>query len=932
MFKENKLIYYQNVPDSIKENFDNARSKKISTRQAVDGFHKNKNAANNDIEQDEFDQNETENEDTSAKEDVIDLTILLKKQLNTSLNQKERFIDYENAEKLLQELKQKRNPRQLAEVRSQISARQRNVSGLIQQIDQNGILKINGQAVSIFREATFGGVGEKEAMYNDFIKLTPAEQERKLEEIKNYLQKSIQQFNKLLSLVNGPGLETEIVTFKKLDNQNRLKYLKNATDVQADYFKLIDSGKLSEKQITDQKKLFAEKGIEGKKLLLKHLQEALSPEADTKLIEFEQALPSRRAKFPEFNLLSPSEKETILRQIREEIKKEYLDQFRNHKYFFAAGPKDIELFESTFKKQNGRFNIQEAEACLKWLDSTMEGLLKIKQEEEKYPRDILNHFKWDELKDYEKQELLKKGGKIEKYAENQENITLDKDYKKKLNSYLAFQPLGLINQEGLKSYYEWFQSLSTDKKSKIVSEAEKNPKLDYLEETKNQRIRTNADFLKFPKTIQREYKDAFLESGFEERKILILKVKDLVALTEKEMEAKLDEVIEKKLLAPTSRARYLRGFKRCNISQRQEYLADCNLDKEHRQEVLDEFENEVINLIPEDKRKQVENKFYNLDLKNREKYLKALRKQYKPKTKKEEEVFEAKTKAKKETKKIEDVGIMTTKLSVVHKHFIKSAEKYEKSGDKESALKFYQEALEVEIEMPTTDKLRIEAKIMELKKEQEHYQKIQEGQFQEIILTEIDQLISSNELLTKEQMHLTMLEEAYQLQVTNERYYEQATDGQTRMNNSLEDQYTIEANQAFMDYTGDQSLYLDQYDDLEIGEALNFDIAEYGTTENLPFWTDYFSNIQDLPKEARSDARFQFINGKTGEIFSSKKFKQEYLDPQRETFVTDQIAPALFEKLDISDNKSLQAEVLKVVKKKDYKRRLPKTEKDNLAA
>jgi len=234
------------------------------------------------------------------------------------------------------------------------------------------------------------------------------------------------------------------------------------------------------------------------------------------------------------------------------------------------------------------------------------------------------------------------------------------------------------------------------------------------------------------------------------------------------------------------------------------------------------------------------------------------------------------------------------------------------------------------MELSPIDRKRIGDIVNELREEEEHYESLEEGHFHEIVENEISNIFKENPMLRKQKQVLAMLEEAYDLQYRNEVYYSRTQDDQTRMDNSLDDSYTREANQAFMDHTGDQSLYIDQWGDLEVGDSVEFDIATYDTTQNLPYWMDYFSDMQELPKENRSDPRFKFKNSKTGEQLSAKKFDNEVLYPARTELIDNGLAPILFEKLKIAGMSSLENAVTNYLYDMDFKERLPKSRKTNL--
>lgn len=930
MFKEKLLLFLKGGPNNLDFTaFDDALGKKTTAREAIRRFHNAKKNADPDFESVDFHEEETSAEDIALKEDLTGITLDLKRQLDTSLGQNDRFIDTQTAELYLEELRQSRDPQRLTQIKADLKARQNNVTALINELDTNGIIKLkNSSEVSVLRPATITALSQRDQFLQEYLRLSPINQLKRLSEIKDEIKKATSLFNELLQFLNQDQTEKELEQFRLLDNSEKQKRIENYKKVETEFQQLLSSAKLATLQEKEQIKMFKEQGLEGRRHFVKVLKQNLQKSDKDK--EFTQARKDRQAKYPNFNILSESEKAQVIEEIREEIRYEYLDQFRNHRYFHLVGTPDIQVMEGTFQ---GKFEIQMGEACLKWLDKTMEGFNELHDEEKKYSLEILNHFNWQNLSYFDKKKLLKKGGKVETYAENQEHIQLDTSYKKRISEYLNQRPIGLINKDGFKSYMEWFQELPINKKRQIIEKGKTQKELDYLEKTKDARTKLNQRFLKLPKLIQKEFYDKYTESGFEERKELLDEIKARTNELNDEFSEKLDDTIESKLLSPKSRSRYWKMFtKHFNLQQREDYLNDCNLDRKERKALLDEFETEVLILVPTELQDKTAKKFYDLDLKKRKKLIKELKSKYKPKNKKEEEILNARKKAKKAEQKLEN-AVTTNKEGIIREHFLKRAKELEAKKDFDGALRFYQEALDLEDDLPELEKIKITDKVKDLEKLKEINEKAETTQFDELISAEVEKIIANSATLRAEQQRLSLIEEAYKLQARNEKYYDKATDAQTRMHRSLDDQYTRDANQAFQEHTdGQYSFYVDQWGDIEIGQELTFDINEFDTINELPFWMDYFSDVQDLPTEAREDARFTAIDGKTGKPVSADKFKEELLNPVRTNFISEGIAPELFSRLEVTGDLDLQSTILKRLEELKLTERLPKTNKDNLSA
>jgi hypothetical protein len=928
MFKEQLLIF--KGPNNLNtEVFDDILSKKATAREGIRRFHNSKNKKTAEETETDFQDSVQNDIDLSDKQELAVLSLDLKRQLEASLTTNDRFIDTQTAEIYLEEIKQKRDPQRLREIMQDIKARRRNVALLINELDTNGVIRLSGnESFSILRPQKGLDISKKEEFLQEFLQLTPSQQQKRLVEIKTEIKELIDDFHQLLNYLDKKVALPEIENFRLLsdtDRKSRLKEYKKTTEL---FKRTLQNANLPASLEKEQIQLFKEQGLEGRKHQLRVLEQNLNQPSQDK--EFAQAHKKRQSQYPEFSILSKSEKEKVLNQIRAEIKEEYLDKFHNHKYFYLVGKPDIQVMEGTF---SGQFEIQMGEACLQWLDKTMEGFQELNEQEKKFPISVLQHFNWENLSYFEKKNLLKTKGKIEQYSETKEHLELDTSYKKRLTEYLNTKPIGLINPEGFKSYMDWFQDLPLNKKQDIIQKGQTQKSLDYLELTKSSRIKQNQKFLKLPKNIQKEYYDEYLDSDFEERKKLLRTIKQRTNDLNRDFKNKLDEVIEAKLLSPKSRKRYWKMFSiNFNLQQREDYLNDCNLDRNERKELLEEFETEVLIMVPTELQDKIAKQFYDLDLRKREKLIKQLKVKYKPKSKKEEDIYNARKKAKKKEQKLDTVGAIS-KEGILREHFLKRASQLEANKDLEGALRFYQESLDLDIELSEAETAKIKAKIKELETKKENYTLIQSTQFDEMIKSEVENMISDSEVLRKEQRILTLIEEAFKLQETNERYYEQSTDAQLRMHKSLDDGYTREANQAFQEHTdGEYSFYVDQWGDVEIGQELTFDVNEFDTLNELPFWMDYFSDVQDLPKEARADARFTAINGQTGETISSKKFQQELLDPIKDNFITDSIAPELFTRLEVTDNPELQQAIIKRLQRMSLTQKLPKTNKDNLSA
>jgi hypothetical protein len=766
MFKENRLIFNSsNRPKSSDENDFYTDILESDTPLSAD---------------------ETAGIDRLIKSSKISLDI--KKEINQAFQ--ENIIDTETHENLLIEAENERDPAALEKVRRNISERRENVQALIREFDLHSSIKINQKKISLFREDN-----DIEQQKAEFIRLSPKEQKEVLQEVKNYLEVATRQFQELSNLVSNENIVSEANNFKQLSTRERSAYIDESKKIQENYLKLLQAAHIEPAKIQEKMELLHIHGLEGKKLLLQNLQERLKHSALD--LEFEEANQSRRDNYPDFKILTPNEKKEVLIKIREEIKAEYIYKFRNHRYFFAATSLDRERFEATFQ---GKFQIKIGEISIQYLDSIMESLFKIKIEEQKFPKEILDHFDWDQLPDYERSELIN-SGVVLKYAENVEHMELDAEYKLRLQKYLKMEPLGIINKKGVESYYKWFQRISLERKSDIINFGSKIPSLDYLELTKGKRIEHNKLFLSLPKKIQSDNRAAYLEKGYEERAIFL---QELIELSEKDdeltiaFEEKLDEKIEAKLLTPRSRKRYVKMFAKMSVEEKELYLEDCNLDAPHRQEVLDEFR-ALLQLIPQNKAKKIEEDFYNLDLRKRETKLARLKALY---VDSKDEVTKVKLEAEKATIQVEQTETKP-ELSPVD-IFLASAEKYELQNDKSTAIKFYKEALTIESTITPQQRQEIEDKIAALEEDESYYQKLQEGHINEIIHTEVENLINENPTLLVSKEIIAMLEAAYELEKKNEEL-QAMENAQTQINKKLSDlsQFAANTNQEELDQTAE---------------------------------------------------------------------------------------------------------------------------------
>lgn len=723
-------------------------------------------------------------DDLNALRDSSKISLDIKKEINLAFQ--ENIIDTHTHENLLIEIENESDPAALERVRQNISERRENVQALIREFELHSSIKINHKKFSLLREDK-----DIEQQKADFIKLSPKEQKEVLQEVKNYLEVATKQFQELSRLVSDDNLDSEADNFKKLTTSERSAYIDESKKVQDNYLKLLQSANVNQAKIKEKMELLHIHGLAGKKLLLQNLQESLAYSALDR--EFEEADPSRREKYPDFKILTPAEKNEVLIKLREEIKSEYIYKLRNHKYFFAATYQDAERFESFF---DGKFQIKSGELSIQYLDSIMESLFKIKIEEQKFSPEILNHFNWDQLPDYERQALLD-NDVLTKYAENKENIELDNAYKKRLEAYLNMKPLGIINKKGVESYYKWFQQNTLERKSDIIHFAHKVPGLDFIESTKQKRLEDNKLFLSLPKHIQAKHKASYLEKSYDDRKILL---QSLIEEAEKETELcekfdeKLDEKIEKKLLTPKSRSRYVNMFKSMNNEEKEHYLENCNLDDPKRINNLNEFR-ALLQFIPENKLKKIEGDFYNLDYNRRVTKLAKLKEQY---LDQKDEVAKAKLETEKTKIESEEVN-EKPQISAVDL-FVSSAEKYERENDKSAALKFYKEALLVDKNIKPQLKQKIEKKIAALEEDQEYYDRLKEGHINEIIHTEVEKLINENPSLLVSKEIIAMLEAAYELEKKNEELIarEQA---QIFINQKLSDLSSLAANNNQEDLT-----------------------------------------------------------------------------------------------------------------------------------
>lgn len=893
MFKPSKLIYR----NSLEETFEKASTKKIDAEEVLTAFHNQKKS--------------------ESEEKITDITTVLLSQMDTSLSDQDRIIDIESAKNRLEELKQKNNPERKKQIELEINDRRHNTKSLIRlQNSSSVILLENGTKTNYYNSEA-----DKKTEIEEFIKLSPTEQIKTLQSKKNEIKLATDQFKELARLVNPKDLPDELKSFKKLDTKNRAESIKEIKALSANYKKLLENSGVSQKTLKSRLQTFNTLGIKGQKLEFTRLTEALNvPQKDK---EFNGAKEKRKEKYPEFQILSKTEKEDILRQIRSEIKTEYQTELIQHKHYNALSKKDIEMMLSTFK---GRFTIDTAEMCLDYLDSSMDSAAAVAKEASVFPQAVLEHFDWDNITFFDKKKLLGEKGTIEQYTENQDHIKYDNKYKEKLTSYLNFKPIGIINEAGLKSYSKWFQGLKVSEKKNIIENSEKKPELDYLEATKQARINANKKFLKLPSQIQKEYRNKYVQADFEEKISILQQIEKLNTESSTEFEEKLNTLVEERLLSENSKARYSKWFtKRLNLSERDEYLSNCNLDKKERRDNLKDFETNILPFVPKAELAKVKKGFYEADFKKRKKLNKKFAEKYIPE---DQDVVDIKKQTIANSESVEEAVEALDTNSAIKKDFIKRAEARADKGDRQGALVLYEEVLEMDLN--PTEKKKVKDIVNELQEEEDHYESLEEGHFHEIVENEIQNITQENPKLKKQKQVLSMLEEAYDLQYRNEVYYSKTQDDQTRMNQSLDDTYTREANQAFMEHTGDQSLYIDQWGDLEVGDAIEFDIATYDTTQNLPYWMDYFSEMQELPKEKRSDPRFKFKNSKTGENLLAKKFDNEVLYPARTEFIDNGLAPILFDRLKIEGIPSLEKAVSNYLYDINYKERLPKSRKTNL--
>lgn len=908
MFQPNRLIWLQKG-----KNYDDIMERALSGKDdpeaAVDKFHEEKDRVE-------------KKRAFESEEDITKVSALMREQMDPSITIDKKFLN-NNANDRLKKKLELQDPKARQEAIEEINLLQRNHRDYMAALSKGSNVKlVDGISVDVFTNDATKGINTKNQYIEEFIALTPTEQAKWLAEIEKDIEERTAQFRQLLELVDGKDeRKEELAKFKTLRRSEREDHLKQIRNVTKEYKDMLERSGASPKAIKTRLAVFMEHGLEGKKLDIARLREALNvPDKDK---EFKAASKERQEKHPDFYISTRAQKEKMLKEIRSEISAEYLDKAKSCPHPLSSA--DHELIESTV---HGRFDISMAETCIKFFEKNYVKAAELVAEQSKqYKPEILDHFNWDAISTYERKQLIKKGGLVEKYAENSENVTLDQSYSKKLDGMVAHKPFGLLNERSAEKYMKWFRERSLKDKREIVNNAKGNPKLDYLQQTYDARLKLVSKFTKqLPKSIQKEYEDEFADSDFEDRMDLLLRIEKENTELNTEFEAKLEELVEEKLLCKKSQKRYLKWFtKDLNLQEKNDYLEDCNLDKPERRQILEIFEDKILEAAPVSEHNQMKERFYNADLNKRRDMVSKWLKQYIPGSK---GLLRDKLNKLGDEKNLEAVS----RIDSAYSPLLEKAEQYEADDDGERALMLYEDIFD-SYEIPEPERKKIEARIKILRREQDQYRKLEEGHFTEVMDYEIDQILKNDGTLKEEQQMLTILEEIHDIQFRNEILFNRTMNTREQMDLTLEgDTYTQEFNEALFEYDDSASVYYDEHNELQLATNENvFDLNEWDNDEDIKYWKNYVSHRQEDPHEKRFDPTLSIMNPKTRQRLNANQFDKEMLFPARQAFI-EKMFPKLLEAMDM-DEDSLSPRALNAVTNhlynRDWRVKLPKTNTRN---
>ncbi len=251
---------------------------------------------------------------------------------------------------------------------------------------------------------------------------------------------------------------------------------------------------------------------------------------------------------------------------------------------------------------------------------------------QEYCQKIYTHFDLDNKFAFEIAKLFS-NNKLQNYLEQvstAENITEDNTYEQALAKLTKKDSngLNLITDEAYNEYRDWFRDLPIATK-KIINGPDqiKKAKADFLWSTIDARKSNNEKFLKLNKATQTSLKSEYLNSGFEERTILLEQTQIKQLKLSKAYSQKVDDLIAENLVSPDSKEPYLKWFNALTPEDMEVYLEASDLDNPKRAQILSAWD-KVLNFVPDHKRKSLNKDFQKANLKKREQLLLKIGEEY----------------------------------------------------------------------------------------------------------------------------------------------------------------------------------------------------------------------------------------------------------------------------------------------------------------
>jgi hypothetical protein len=661
-------------------------------------------------------------------------------------------------------------------------------------------------------------------------------------------------FNKLVGMVSKEFKSEELRLFQTKTRSERQEYL----NLYQQHSQLIERGKYHPKIQERLKAVFAEQGIHGKKLEVARLREAISVNTLDKSFE-DTPSKYRNISEEEFYSLDNRGKRAEIEKIKDKLRNEYMDLYKNQEIYSDKDHKDFNQFAYS------DFDIQDMLNSINIYFKESEAIARSAFEDaKKYSPELLKSHNWKNLDLRQRRKLLDSGD-----LEKNENTKWNEKYEAKLKKYMPggeHGKFGLINKKSAKEYLEWYKKQSIKDKKKFYKE-------DDIDKTEKQRTKNNKEFealeTKYPQYFK-EYKKQYMLADSEGRADIIAEIKSKHETLTKDFGDKVAKMIKAKTLSKKSGPEYLKWFADLNIKDKEKHLKASDLDDKNREKILQSFKEDIVPNLPKSKKKQIEKKFYEADLDKRTELLAEYLKIYG------------------DGKTIEDVippEAAKSPENLTLDFLKRKAEQFASEGKASTAIDLYQDWLAKVEEYPELAKKEEVSEVKkEIKRLQEENIELKENgevppQLLHFIEHECEALINSDEALKREVKNLTVIQEIGDIMERTELRYGQKTGVAEQMQSTIQNEDIQDLDDLIQDQTNGEHAILQEHGQYRVEKTQIFDMNEFKNDESYrENWTENMAEeIIQKPEEQRTN---RAIGAKIdGKEVKAEEFKRREVQP-----------------------------------------------------